>query len=609
MHLFEGLAVVQGEFQFMSGHVLFLIPFLACLMVETAAAGQGSVARGHNHDHSIRIGQCELQVVAAYQLPLIGDCLSTLTLSWEESLSQTGRGPALRAFTLVVCELTLLANESYSVGAAAKSAAGICTPSSHLELTHALAWFFVSNRPPFFGVLFAYPAIGILSVMVARAGQPSGWPVSSGCAGSANPVRATTMRFAPLVGSDNLSHPEAAIMATIPTPVTPEIRLVNGQAVTTSLALADYFNKQHKNVLAKIQSLDCSPEFRRLNFKPTVYDRPNPSGGAPIPTTCYQLTRDGFCFIAMGFTGRRASEFKERYIAAFNATEATLANLVSGDYDPSVAAKSATGISTPETTNAQTRAKRVFLSALLEPTRFMVARAGEPQGSPGSLVTGSANPARAATLRLAPHGGGEEHPTNEEAVMATTPSEAAPRVQLIDGQAVTTSLDLAAYFGKRHDTVLRKIATLDCSLDFTARNFAASTYTDPTGRSLVCYQLTRDGFCFIAMGFTGRRASEFKERYIAAFNAMERQGHARYLAAPDANALAHSVSEARAFYQMIRMHWESEIYPSLKAVKSPLAYELYDRFEWMSYLLIAIAHQVESHRTAQVVQGGQHEKA
>lgn len=404
MHLFEGLAVVQGEFQFMSGHVLFLIPFLACLMVETAAAGQGSVARGHNHDHSIRIGQCELQVVAAYQLPLIGDCLSTFTISREESLSQTGRGPALRAFTLVACELTLLANESYSVGAAAKSAAGICTPSSHLELTHALAWFFVSNRPPFFGVLFAYPAIGILSVMVARAGQPSGWPVSSGCAGSANPVRATTMRFAPLVGSDNLSHPEAAIMATVPTPVTPVIQVIDGQAVTTSLDLAAYFGKQHKNVTAKIETLECSPEFTELNFK-------------------------------------------------------------------------------------------------------------------------------------------------------------------------------------------------------------LSTYTDPTGRECPCYLLTRDGFCFIAMGFTGRRASEFKERYIAAFNAMERQGHARYLAAPDANALAHSVSEARAFYKMIRMHWESEIYPSLKAVKSPLAYELYDRFEWMSYLLIAIAHQVESHQTAQVVQGGQHEKA
>ena len=198
--------------------------------------------------------------------------------------------------------------------------------------------------------------------------------------------------------------------------------------------------------------------------------------------------------------------------------------------------------------------------------------------------------------------------------MATVPTPVTPEIRLVNGQAVTTSLALANYFNKRHDDVIRKIRSLDCSPEFRLRNFTGTVYDrrNPSGGAPIpttCYQLTRDGFCFIAMGFTGRRAAEFKERYIAAFNAMERQGHARYLAAPDANALAHSVSEARAFYKMIRMHWESEIYPSLKAVKSPLAYELYDRFEWMSYLLIAIAHQVESHQTAQVVQGGQHEKA
>lgn len=193
--------------------------------------------------------------------------------------------------------------------------------------------------------------------------------------------------------------------------------------------------------------------------------------------------------------------------------------------------------------------------------------------------------------------------------MATVPTPVTPEIRLVNGQAVTTSLALANYFNKRHDDVIRKIRSLDCSLEFVARNFTAISYTDELSRKKPCYQLTRDGFFFVAMGFTGRRAAEFKERYIAAFNAMERQGHACYLAAPDANVLAHSVSEARDFYQMIRMHWESEIYPSLKAVKSPLAYELYDRFEWMSYLLIAIAHQVESHQTAQVVQGGLHEKA
>lgn len=113
-------------------------------------------------------------------------------------------------------------------------------------------------------------------------------------------------------------------MATVPTPLTPVVRVIDGQAVTTSLDLAAYFGKRHDDVIRKIRSLECSPDFRLRNFTETVYDRPNPSGGAPIPTPCYLLTRDGFFFVAMGFTGRRAAEFKEAYIAAFNAMEQRL---------------------------------------------------------------------------------------------------------------------------------------------------------------------------------------------------------------------------------------------------------------------------------------------
>ncbi|MCF7680612.1 Rha family transcriptional regulator [Aeromonas hydrophila] len=218
---------------------------------------------------------------------------------------------------------------AYSVGAAAKSAAGICTPNLHMEPTHApIAWFFVCTRPPFTWVLLAYPAIGILSVMVARAGQPSGWPVSSVCAGSANPVRATTMRFAPLCGSDNLLHVEAAIMATVPTPITPVIQVIDGQAVTTSLDLAEYFGKNHRDVLRKIETLDCSLDFTERNFALSRYTDPT---GRSLP--CYLLTRDAFVFVAMGFTGRRAAEFKEAYIAAFNKMELQLRQQAMGHCD------------------------------------------------------------------------------------------------------------------------------------------------------------------------------------------------------------------------------------------------------------------------------------
>ncbi|MFM1663441.1 Rha family phage regulatory protein [Aeromonas salmonicida] len=228
-----------------------------------------------------------------------------------------------RSLNLTLCiqakNLTHLTITIYAVGAAAKSAAGIRTPRTTLEPTHApIAWFFVGTRPPFTWVLLAYPAIGIYSVMVARAGQPSGWSVSK-VADSTNPVRATTMRFVPPVGSDNLPTLEAAIMATVPTPVTPVIHVIDGQAVTTSLDLAAYFGKRHDDVIRKIRSLDCSLEFNARNFAAVQY-----TDTKGEKRNAYHLTRDGFFFVAMGFTGRRAAEFKEAYIAAFNLMEQQL---------------------------------------------------------------------------------------------------------------------------------------------------------------------------------------------------------------------------------------------------------------------------------------------
>ncbi|MFM4720063.1 ash family protein [Aeromonas bivalvium] len=103
--------------------------------------------------------------------------------------------------------------------ATAKSVAGRRNPCLQSAPTHALAWFFVGARPPFTWVLLTYPVGGPCRVMVARAGQPSGWPAFSDCAGIPTPVRATTSSVGTLVGSEKLSQSEAAIMATIPTPV------------------------------------------------------------------------------------------------------------------------------------------------------------------------------------------------------------------------------------------------------------------------------------------------------------------------------------------------------------------------------------------------------
>lgn len=92
----------------------------------------------------------------------------------------------------------------------------------------------------------------------------------------------------------------------------------------TSLDISNRFGRQHRNVMQAIDNLECSTEFRRLNFQQTVNTRPNPSGGGPIQSRMFEITRDGFVFLCMGFTGPQAALWKERYIAAFNQMESTL---------------------------------------------------------------------------------------------------------------------------------------------------------------------------------------------------------------------------------------------------------------------------------------------
>ena len=94
-------------------------------------------------------------------------------------------------------------------------------------------------------------------------------------------------------------------------------------------------------------------------------------------------------------------------------------------------------------------------------------------------------------------------------------------VTLHDGRPVTTSRKIAAKFSKNHRDVVRAIKQLDCSEEFGLRNFAHSSYLNAQGKPLKEYVLTRDGFVFLVMGFTGKAAAKFKEEYIAAFNRME----------------------------------------------------------------------------------------
>ncbi|WP_252109001.1 MULTISPECIES: Rha family transcriptional regulator [unclassified Halomonas] len=101
-------------------------------------------------------------------------------------------------------------------------------------------------------------------------------------------------------------------------------------------------------------------------------------------------------------------------------------------------------------------------------------------------------------------------------------SEYAHMVAADNGAAVTTSMKIAEYFGKRHKDVLRRIKTLRCSKEFAERNFALCFHINKlqNGKRTPVYKITRDGFFFLAFGFTGEKADVIKEAYINAFNWM-----------------------------------------------------------------------------------------
>ena len=97
----------------------------------------------------------------------------------------------------------------------------------------------------------------------------------------------------------------------------------NGTPMTTSLLVAEAFGKKHCHVLRDIENLDCSDEFTESNFGCCMKIR-ELANGVKKQDRYYNITKDGFTFLAMGYTGKKAAEFKEKYIAAFNAMERTI---------------------------------------------------------------------------------------------------------------------------------------------------------------------------------------------------------------------------------------------------------------------------------------------
>ena len=87
-----------------------------------------------------------------------------------------------------------------------------------------------------------------------------------------------------------------------------------------------------------------------------------------------------------------------------------------------------------------------------------------------------------------------------------------------DGKALTTSLKIAEVFSKEHKNVMRDIENLSCSSNFNRLNFERITYKDVRNREQQTYQMTKDGFTILVMGYKGDKAGQFKEMFINEFN-------------------------------------------------------------------------------------------
>lgn len=93
-----------------------------------------------------------------------------------------------------------------------------------------------------------------------------------------------------------------------------------------------------------------------------------------------------------------------------------------------------------------------------------------------------------------------------------------------NGVMVVSSREVAKNFNKRHSDVLEKIDKTIKEISSTENSvqyFMLNNYTDNSGKTNKEYLLTRDGFSFLVMGFTGKKANQWKIKYIEAFNKME----------------------------------------------------------------------------------------
>lgn len=92
-----------------------------------------------------------------------------------------------------------------------------------------------------------------------------------------------------------------------------------------------------------------------------------------------------------------------------------------------------------------------------------------------------------------------------------------------NGEPVASSRQIAENFGKEHKDTLESIRQILAAENSTTKSMFYETTFENRGKQYPMYLMNRDGFTLLAMGFTGKTALEWKLKYIAAFNEMEKK--------------------------------------------------------------------------------------
>lgn len=260
------------------------------------------------------------------------------------------------------------------------------------------------------------------------------------------------------------------------------VKIENSQVVTTSVKIAEIFGKSHAHVLRDIKALECSDSFRESNFGLSYIIKQLPNNGSKqLPM--YYITRDGFMFLVMGFTGKTAAKWKEAYIKAFNEMEAKI--------------------------RAEQMAKAIEEHDRKEAIEYEKLLEREEREE-------AAIDARVAAMPPAKSRKGQAEPQTTEQPAATTEDGI---VEVMNGKRVISSRTLARLTGRRHGDVMDSVQRMFKYSSRPSRMFIKSDdWAKKTNckRANRCYYITVGGFALMCKR-TWSISSEVHKQVLAAF--------------------------------------------------------------------------------------------